>query len=255
MIRSALLAWHFLTIIPLSKSSQDNPSPRELASSMQWYPVIGFLIGGVLVAGDFFLEKVFPQDIVALLLLCLLVVVTGGLHQDGLADTIDGLSKRGSIQERLTVMKDGSIGALGATGLLLALALRFEGLLHLSLPERLPLLVCMPVVGRWAMMISAFGSTHARKGGGIASNFFSHIQWKDLGIATLWLTVLLFWHLGVYVGGIVLLLSLILARLMVFVFSTIFDGLTGDMLGAINEVIEIAYLLFCPMILIWASSY
>ena len=254
MIKPAILAWHFLTIIPLSKGSQANPSPRNLASSMQWYPVVGVLLGGILVAGDLVFVKVFSPEIVAILLLCLLVFVTGGLHQDGLADTIDGISKRGSVQERLAVMKDGSIGALGATGLILVLGLRFGGMLHLSSPDRIYLLLCMPAVGRWAMVVSAFGASHAREAGGIASDFFNEINWKDLFWATVWLTAILCGTLGVFVGGMVLLFSIIVARLMVLVFSHVFGGLTGDMLGAINEVTEILYLLFCPMLLVVASS-
>lgn len=254
MIRPAMLAWHFLTIIPLSRTSQVNPSPRDLASSMQWYPLVGALIGGMLVAGDYVFGQVLSSDIVTLLLLCFLVVVTGGLHQDGIADTIDGIAKRGSIQERLAVMKDSSIGALGATGLLLALGLRFGGMLHLSSPDRMYLLLCMPVVGRWAMVVSAFGSTHAR-GYGIASDFFAEIRWRDVFWATVWLAVILCGTLGVFVGGMVLVGGIIVAKLLVFAFTRVFGGLTGDMLGAINEVTEILYLLFCPLLLVWASSY
>jgi adenosylcobinamide-GDP ribazoletransferase len=253
MINSGILAWHFLTIIPLSKTSHAMLSPRDLASSMQWYPVVGVLLGGILVAGDLVFGKVFPPEIVAILLLGLLVIVTGGLHQDGLADTIDGISKRGSVQERLAVMKDGSIGALGATGLILALGLRFGGMLHLSSPDRIYLLLCMPAVGRWAMVVSAFGASHARRAGGIASDFFNEIHWKDLFWATVWLTAILYGTLGVFVGGMVLLFSIIVARLMVLAFSRVFGGLTGDMLGAINEVTEILYLLFCPMLFVVAS--
>jgi len=254
MIRPAMLAWHFLTIIPLSRTSQVNPSPRDLASSMQWYPLVGALIGGMLVVGDYVFGQVLSSDIVTLLLLCFLVVVTGGLHQDGIADTIDGIAKRGSIQERLAVMKDSSIGALGATGLLLALGLRFGGMLHLSSPDRMYLLLCMPMVGRWAMVVSAFGSTHAR-GYGIASDFFAEIRWRDVCWATVWLAAILCGTLGVFVGGMVLVGGIIVAKLLVFAFTRVFGGLTGDMLGAINEVTEILYLLFCPLLLVWASSY
>ncbi len=255
MIKPALLAWHFLTVIPLSKALQVVPAPRDLASSMQWYPLVGLLIGGILVAGDAILSQIFSPDTTALVLLCLLVGLTGGLHQDGLADTIDGLSKRGSREERLAVMNDGSIGALGATGLVLALGLRFGGMVHLSSPDRFSLLLCMPVVGRWAMVVGAVGSTHARVGGGIASDFFNEIRWTDLLWATIALMVILSGTLGILVGGAVLILGVVLVRAMVFFFSRLFGGLTGDMLGAINEVTEIVFLLFCPLVLRLVPPY
>lgn len=109
MIRSAALAWCFLTIIPLGGSSHVRPTPRDVASSMQWYPVVGVGIGGLLAAGAAALRVAVTPEVTALLVVCVLVVLTGGLHQDGLADTIDGLGKRGSPTERLAVMKDGSI--------------------------------------------------------------------------------------------------------------------------------------------------
>ncbi len=249
MTKSALLAWHFLTIIPLCKASHVQPIPRELASSMQWYPVVGLIIGGILGAGDVLFNMVLTPDMTALLVLCVLVVLTGGLHQDGLADTIDGLGKRGSPMERLAVMKDGSIGALGATGLMLALGLRFEGILHLPATDRILLLLCMPVIGKWAMVVSTFGSSHARPGGGLASDFFNEIRLRDVLWATVWAGVFLCAILGWQAGGLLLGLGVVVARGMVFMGSRVFGGITGDVLGAINEVTEILFLITAPMIL------
>ena len=249
MIRSSLLAWHFLTIIPLCKSSHVQPAARDLASSMQWYPAVGLVIGGILVASDTLFGMVLTPDVTALLILCVLVVLTGGLHQDGLADTIDGLGKRGSPAERLAVMKDGSIGALGATGLLLVLGLRFAGILHLPAPDRTGLLLCMPVIGKWAMVVSTFGSSHARAEGGLASDFLNEIRLRDVLWATVWAGVLVCATLGWQAGGLLLGLSAVAARGMVFLCSRIFSGITGDVLGAINEVTEILFLLAAPSIL------
>lgn len=249
MIRSSLLAWHFLTIIPLCKSSHVQPAPRELASSMQWYPAVGLVIGGILVAGDALFGMVLTPDVTALLILCVLVVLTGGLHQDGLADTIDGLGKRGSPAERLAVMKDGSIGALGATGLLLVLGLRFAGILHLPVPDRTGLLLCMPVIGKWAMVVSTFGSSHARAEGGLASDFLNEVRLRDVLWATVWAGVFVCATLGWQAGGLLLGLSAVAARGMVFLCSRVFGGITGDVLGAINEVTEILFLLAAPSIL------
>ncbi|MYC27602.1 MAG: adenosylcobinamide-GDP ribazoletransferase [Nitrospira sp. SB0662_bin_26] len=249
MIRSSLLAWHFLTIIPLGTASHVQSTPRELASSMQWYPAVGLMIGGTLVAGNALFEMAFTPDLTALLVLCVLVVLTGGLHQDGLADTIDGLGKRGSPAERLAVMKDGSIGAFGATGLLLALGLRFAGILHLPGADRLLLLLCMPVIGRWAMVVATFGSSHARPAGGLASDFFQELRLRDVLWATIWAGVLLCGAVGWQAAGLFLGLGAVSARGMVFAFSRVFGGITGDVLGAINEVTEILFLLAAPSIL------
>ncbi len=249
MIQSALLAWHFLTIIPLGRASRLQPTPRELASSMQWYPAVGLMIGGTLVACHALLGMALTPDLTALLVLCVLVVLTGGLHQDGLADTIDGLGKRGSPAERLAVMKDGSIGALGATGLILALGLRFEGILHLPAPDRMLLLLCMPVFGRWAMVVATFGSSHARADGGLASDFFHELRLGDMLWATFWTGALLCGTLGWQAAGLFLTLGAASVCGMVCACSRVFGGMTGDVLGAINEVTEILFLLAAPAVL------
>ena len=249
MIRSCLLAWHFLTIIPLSRSSHVQPAARELASSMQWYPAVGLVIGGILVTADTVFGMFLTPDVTTLLVLCVLVVLTGGLHQDGLADTIDGLGKRGSPAERLAVMKDGSIGALGATGLILAVGLRYAGILHLPSPERMGLLVCMPVIGKWAMVVSTFGSSHARAKGGLASDFLNEIRLRDVIWATAWAGVFVCATLGWQAGGLLLGLSAVTARGIVFLCSRVFGGITGDVLGAINEIAEILFLVASPPLL------
>ncbi len=121
--RPFLFAWHFLTTIPLSRAHHE-PTAPELAASMVWYPVIGLLIGGGLVAADVALRVLFEGAVVSALLITLLVLCTRGLHQDGLVDMLDGLAGGRTPSERLSIMRDPHIGALGATGLFLSILLR-----------------------------------------------------------------------------------------------------------------------------------
>ena len=144
-----ILAWHFLTAIPISRSHHE-PSSTELATSMAWYSTVGLLIGGLLAAADQGLRLFLTAEVVNVLLIILLVLLTRGLHQDGLADTLDGLAGGRTAADRLRIMRDPSVGALGATGLFLSLLLRYAGLLALPQPVRLPVLLCMPALGRWA---------------------------------------------------------------------------------------------------------
>ena len=150
MVRPFFFAWHFLTAIPLSRSHHD-PTPRELALSMRLYPLIGLMLGGLLATSDILFSGLFSRSVVDALLIVLLVAVTRGLHQDGLADSLDGLAGGRTAAERLEIMRDGRIGAIGATGLVLALGLRYAGLSAMPQVERVPLLLCMPAIGRWAI--------------------------------------------------------------------------------------------------------
>ena len=90
-LRPLIFAWQFLTAVPLSRDVHD-PAPNELAGSMVWYPFVGVLLGGLLAGTDVLLARWLSHEVVTALLILLLVGVTRGLHQDGLADTLDGLA-------------------------------------------------------------------------------------------------------------------------------------------------------------------
>ena len=243
-----IFAWHFLTTIPLSRAHHE-PTASELAASMAWYPVIGLLIGGGLVAADLVLHIAFDGMVVNALLIVLVVLLTRGLHQDGLADTLDGLAGGRTPAERLTIMRDPRIGALGATGLFLSFLLRYVGLMALPHELRLPALCCMPAVGRWAMVTSAWISPYARAEGGLAAPFLTHLSWQHVVLSTLAVTI----GLGAGFGTVSTVVVLMAGGLLVFLgwwgCRSWFGGITGDTLGATNELAEILFLLCVPFLL------
>ena len=248
VLRTFLFAWQFLTAIPLSRSTHD-AKPEELAASMSWYPLVGCLLGALLVVADMSLAQIFSSQVTSLLLMLLLIGMTRGLHQDGLADMVDGLAGGRTSQARLAIMRDGRIGAIGATGLFLALGLRYAGLNALPAGEHLALLLGMPVVGRWAMVVGAFHVTYARSEGGLAQPFLAHLSWLHLCAATVTAVLVLTLLLGPWVALSCLLIGAALVRLSTIWFHRMFGGVTGDLLGATNEVAEILFILIVPVVL------
>ncbi len=246
--RPFIFAWHFLTTIPLSRVHHE-PTGPELAASMAWYPVVGFLIGGGLVAVDVALCLVFEDTVVNGLLIVLLVLLTRGLHQDGLADTLDGLAGGRTPEKRLTIMRDPRIGAIGATGLFLLLILRYAGLMALPPECRLPALFCMPAMGRWAMVTLAWISPYARVEGGLAAPFLTHLSWRHVAISTAMLMTGLAVGVGAVGAGLILVVGAVVVLLSWRACRSWFGGITGDTLGATNEVIEVLFLLFIPLLL------
>ncbi len=107
--RPFVFAWHFLTAIPLSRRHHD-PTADELAASMAWYSTVGVMIGGLLALVDQALRGWMTVEVASVLVIVLLVLLTRGLHQDGLADTIDGLAGGRTIEDRLRIMRDPSVG-------------------------------------------------------------------------------------------------------------------------------------------------
>ena len=248
VLRTFLFAWQFLTAIPLSRSTHD-AKPEELAASMSWYPMVGFLLGALLAAADMVLAQVFSSQVTNIVLILLLVAITRGLHQDGLADMVDGLAGGRIAQARLAIMRDGRIGAIGATGLFLALGLRYAGLNALPAGEHIALLISMPVVGRWAMVMGAFHVTYARSEGGLAQPFLAHLSWWHLCLATITAGLVLTLLLGPWMALCSLLISTALVRLSTAWFHKMFGGVTGDLLGATNEVAEILFIVIVPVVL------
>ena len=247
-LRTFLFAWQFLTAIPLSRSTHD-AKPEELAASMSWYPLVGCLLGALLVTADMLLAQVFSSQVTNVLLILLLVAITRGLHQDGLADMVDGLAGGRTAQARLTIMRDGRVGAIGATGLFLALGLRYAGLNALPAGEHIALLIGMPAVGRWAMVVGAFHVTYARSEGGLAQPFLAHLSWRHLCVATATTGFVLTLLLGPWPALCCLLIGMALVRLSTAWFHRMFGGVTGDLLGATNEGAEILFILIVPVVL------
>ena len=247
MVRSFVFAWQFLTAIPLSRSMHD-AKPEELAASMSWYPLVGCLLGALLVLADLLLAQVFSAQVTSMVVMFLLIGITRGLHQDGLADMVDGLAGGRTAQTRLAIMRDGRIGAIGATGLFLALGLRYAGLNALPSGEHIALLMGMPTVGRWAMVVGAFNVTYARPEGGLAQSFLAHLSWRHLGVATFTAGLVLTLLLGLWTALCCLLVGMVLVRLSTVWFHRMFGGVTGDLLGATNEMAEILFILIVPVV-------
>lgn len=254
VLRSFLTAWHFLTAVPLGRNEQP-PSERDLARSMSWYPVIGGVLGGVLVLADRVMTPFLALEAVNALLLLILVVLTRGLHMDGLADTVDGLVGGQTPDERLAIMRDGPIGAMGAMALIFSLGLRYAGLASLSSGDRAAILLLMPAVGRWAMVIGAVGVPYARPQGGLGKPFLLHLSRREVVIATAIIIPLLVWALGL-TGGIVAFMTLaVTVRLVTLSIRRLCGGMTGDTLGATNELAEVMTVIFAPVCITLSASH
>jgi adenosylcobinamide-GDP ribazoletransferase len=247
-LKPLIFAWQFLTAVPLTRECHA-PAPDELAGSMLWYPFVGVLLGGCLAITDALLSQWLSREAVAALLIVLLVAITRGLHQDGLADTLDGLAGARTATDRLAIMRDPRIGAIGATGLFLSLILRYAALLSVPETLRLPILLCMPAMGRWAMVVGAYGARYARTEGGLAAPFLTHLSARHVLGATIVVLSLLVWAFGGMAALAALSTGGLVSRLATRFYQRMFGGVTGDTLGATNELIEVSFVLLMPALL------
>ena len=235
-IRQALL---FLTVLPLAAPAG---SARELGRSLAYFPLIGLGLGLLLAGADYVLGIFFPPSVCALLVLLLLIFATGALHLDGVADTADGMYGIRDRATRLRIMKDSRVGAMGVVALLCLLLLKVVTLTAIPPAVRWPVLIALPVVGRWMMVALAVLAPYARSEGGTGSVFVEEVGRRELGIATLILAAVLIGFFKLW--GLTLLAALILVVIALERYFKIrLGGVTGDILGAVCEWSEAFFLL------------
>src|SRR5687767_7896606 len=189
-------AFAFLTILPLPWPDKVRPG-RTFA----WFPLVGWAIGALLFAAAWVLQPAQP-DVRAFGLLVLWVVVTGGLHLDGFGDSCDGLLVTAAPERRLAIMKDPQAGSWAVIGMCLLLLGKW---IFLRTASPAALLV-MPVLGRWNMVLAAYGFPYARRTESLGSYFREGLALPQVlvasffGAAALSLTVAVYGHRGLLAG-------------------------------------------------------
>ena len=236
-----LNAFRFLTIIPLGRGRQ--VSSGDMAASMAYFPLVGAWLGVLLWALDLGLRKVLPGHVTAVLLVAALALVTGGLHLDGLADTLDGLfGGRGDKARILEIMKDSRTGAIGVVGVVLLLMAKYASIAEMT-SMRGSALVLMPTLARWAQVEMTFRSTAARTEGSLAGPFVASLTLPHLIAATLGAVVVAYMMADMKgIAALALVGAFTLcARLY---FNRKIGGITGDTIGCVSELNELVVLLF-----------
>lgn len=232
-----MVALQFLTIFPAFIKRAF--SSRELGQATGYFPLVGALMGAVLLGTSLLLGQIFPATLRAALILAIWVVLSGVLHLDGFLDSCDGLFGGRTPETRLEIMKDERVGAFGLAGGVLLLLLKFAALSALA--ERSPALLIAPMLGRWGMTLSIFAFPYGRSEGlGKAIKEFTG-AWQ-VGLATL-LALGISWLLAAQTGLLVCLVAALITWLVAAFSLRRIPGLTGDIYGAINEVVELAILL------------
>ena len=237
-----LLALRFLTVI--SVRSTVEITSKALARSMAWFPLVGLLIGLILGGIWYAMSFVFPPLLVSLLIVMTLAIITRGLHLDGLSDTLDGLGGGYTKERRLEIMKDSHIGAFGVIGIIFAILMKMMAISELPETSRLLVLVIFPMMSRFSMVLVAWKCPYARKEGGLGKDYVESVDSRAVifaGASALVVSLLLVSYWGLMLFLSVVFISLILA----WFFLRALGGVTGDVLGAVNELTEISVLVLC----------
>jgi len=239
------LALQFLTRLPLRLRRE--PSADESADSLLWYPLVGVVLGLILLLANTLLGGV-DDALRTALLLTLWVWLSGGLHLDGLADTADAwVGGYGDRERTLAIMKDPACGPIGVISLVLCLLLKYCALMLLLEHSHGMLLLITPWLGRCLLPLLLLTTPYVRAGG-MGERLTSAMPRSRLQVVLLFNAVLLLCFGGA--GLVALLVACVLSCYWRHLLIQRLGGTTGDTAGALLEIVECAVLVVAAIVLL-----
>lgn len=235
-VRLLLVALQFLTRLPVPQVR--GFTPDMISRSTRYYPVVGALVGGICALALTGAAQVWDGVLPALLAVAAGVLVTGAFHEDGLADTFDGLGGGTEPARRLEIMKDSRLGTFGALGLGLVLALKVAALAQLAPSLAAVGLLCAHAGGRTAAVLAMAALAPVGQSAKWSPDRLRPVEPAlavVLGAAPLVL-------LGAQAAP-ALALGLLMAALPALAARRLIGGYTGDILGAVEQMFELGFLL------------
>ena len=234
--RRLMLAVQFLTVVRVRVA--DPVTDDELRDSTYFFPLVGLGLGVALAATGWALGCVFTWPVVAALLVVELVVLTGALHLDGLADMCDGFYAGRDRDDTLRIMKDPHIGTMGVVGLVCVLGLKAVALMNVPAHRGLWVVAAAPVVGRSVVLLACAVGRYAREEG-TGKTYIGQLSrdhaWMAMAMVVFGCTMI-----RQFVPAA---LAFVLAGIWLVLFVSYCNrrigGLTGDTVGALNETTEL----------------
>ena len=249
-----LTAMQFLTRLPVP-SARDFQT-RWLGESLRYFPLVGGLVGLVNVGIWWLASLWFPSALAVGLMLAASFLVTGAFHEDGFADTCDGLGSGGTRERALAIMQDSRIGAYGAIGLIMLLGLKWLALVALPTAALAFVVVTAHVVSRWCAIGLVWALRYARADGEGKSGAFdgglSARQWLLSGaIGVTAIAIPAIWSgvttMPAFTVAVAVAAGFAAAGASAFVAARYFrqriGGYTGDCLGAAQQLSELTFVL------------
>lgn len=237
-MKNFLLALQFLTAIPVRMK---NIKENNLPNSAIYFPLVGLLLGLILAGiNKAFLILNFGQITINIILVISLILLTGGLHMDGLADTVDAFLSRKNKEEMLGIMRDSHIGVMGVLAIISIVLLKIAFLSSLTISSKAMSLLLMCILSRWSLVLTMSLFPYARQEGK-AKVFMKGINFKILVLSTIiaLACTIAIWKIE---GALVLIIIAVCSYIAGKFINNKIGGITGDTLGATNEIMEVIIL-------------
>ncbi|MGA7830816.1 MAG: adenosylcobinamide-GDP ribazoletransferase [Terracidiphilus sp.] len=236
ILQDIAAAFQFLTRLPLNWLAYE---PDALPRAAKYFPLVGFAVGTIVAGLYRILSPHLPIAVIALLIVLFSTLVTGGLHEDGLADATDAFGGGWNRQQVLEIMKDSRIGSYGALALLFSVGGRVLLLAYLPAGSFVQYVISAEVLCRWVMLPLAAVLSGARPQGSQGARIARKVSGISLAVGTL---------ISLGVVGFILRQSMVwpvAAASAVMLFSGLYykhriGGITGDCFGATSQITLLA---------------
>ncbi len=238
-LKRLVLMLQFFTRIPIRIQLTSNSS--DFGKGLVFAPFVGVVIGAILTIAAYGLLYLFPRVLVTALVLVLYIIITGGLHLDGLGDTFDGIFSNRPRERILEIMRDSRVGTNAVLAVASVLLLDFAALSQINSGYYLRIILLMPMAGRVGSLVGAAVSGYARTGEGLGKSFIDFCGKKELLWGLILYTVISLFTFD-FKLWIIMLIPPIFALLAVKYFGSRIGGATGDILGAVCELNQCVFL-------------
>lgn len=241
MINSFLLMLQTLTRIPVNKTlSYEKEDFRKGANFLF---LIGFLVGGIQYLTYFVLKNLLPLSLIGLIIILEEIMITGALHVDGFADTCDGFFAYKGKDRILEIMKDSRIGAFAGIGIVMNILFKLFCYVELmNCGKNSLFIVVVPIIGRVCIaLMSVIGKPAKKEGTGNA--FIGNLKNAQVLINFTAAFIIAALILNPWTSLIIIIVGIVFTLLFNWMCINKINGITGDSLGANNEIVTIAVLL------------
>lgn len=237
----------FLTVLPLPCPLAGSRPSEQLGRAMAWFPFVGALVGGAGAGVILWASGLWSQQVAAGLGLGLMVAMTGAIHLDGFADTVDGLAAWKGREETLRIMQDSRVGVAGAAGLFLLLGLKWALLAQVPLHAILAAGATAGAVSRLALVLSAQAFPYVPGKSGLGRLVTDRRAPASVAAAVAVALLITLTCQGLLPGIFLLSAAVALAWGVNTLVVRRLGGITGDTLGAVGELVETGVLLLLVM--------
>jgi len=239
IVEQIRLAFGFLTILPVAPADQS--SSGTVVASFRWFPLVGFAIGALLCLEDAALSLFLAPALRSALIVMSLAALTGAVHLDGLADTADALGAGRSRTRALDILKDVHTGAFGTVALVFAIVLKIFALADTPAISRYTALWLAPGLARWAMVAVAWKIEYLREKGA-GTGLLGRDDSRGLIGASVIAAVAIIPVAGFHTMVACVVAVAITIGLRAF-YRRWLGGITGDLIGAAGEIVELCVLI------------